>query len=74
MRWWAWIGSALIAAAAVLWGRASAGSEGGEERRLSCPLPHPESAVAWSAPEGSWPPPIDQRAPAHLRVATFALG
>ena len=30
--------------------------------------------VDWAAPEDAQPPAIDRRAPAHLRVATFALG
>jgi len=33
-----------------------------------------EAFVSWSAPSEVIIPPIDQRAPAHLRVATFALG
>ena len=66
-----WLGFSVLAGiAAVLWGNPPARAD----RGLSCPLPHPESAVAWSAPAGSLPPPIDRQVPAHLRVATFALG
>jgi len=33
-----------------------------------------EAFLSWSAPEDTKVPPIDKRAPEHLRVATFALG
>ncbi|MEZ4318883.1 MAG: hypothetical protein R3F61_15315 [Myxococcota bacterium] len=39
----------------------------------TCPKPHDEPVPAVREGRSS-PPPIDQRAPEHLRTATFALG